>query len=423
MDPLRSAAQALLAQQAAADGGAGTTGQIDRASFEVRVGNDSELVSVRVRDGKLLTSCSCGAPACAHLRTTLELLAAETTALLIGADQSARSLAPGVGRKSLSPEPLGAAHVASDARPDVTRLAEALDDVVTAIVRKGVANPSGASVQDTLERLSLVLPSPPPVPLCRFVGRLRQALEARDVGACAQLLYAASQWVDDVRSGRSDDDARARASVWLDDARARQRVSDRVLLELARESVHGIERAQIERRYLVDLGSGEVLREERLRRAQDASIGPCPRLLGVGLAEVSAGSPRRVRLLQYTVSAEIDRASLRSLEGWALRDFAKITERFRAEMERFAGLHEPFVLVMPAGLARDALPGLVDEHGRVLGLHGEDDSGLLRRFEELTGKAPPTWVAGRLVHRMGHVMLRPLSLGILDGERLRHERL
>ncbi|HEX2678062.1 MAG TPA: hypothetical protein VHM19_15515, partial [Polyangiales bacterium] len=73
--------------------------------------------------------------------------------------------------------------------------------------------------------------------------------------------------------------------------------------------------------------------------------------------------------------------------------------------------------------ARDAQLVLLDAATRRLTLVADDDLGVLRRIDELTAGVTPAWVAGRLLDRQGQLLLRPLALGILRGEELRHERL
>jgi hypothetical protein len=207
------------------------------------------------------------------------------------------------------------------------------------------------------------------------------------------------------------------------------------LLEVAREWLNGGERQQIERRYLVDLNSGESYREERLRRAHLASVGGCPRLIGVGFAELEQGSaPRRMHLLQYTTTPSIDRASWDLLSAWAQRDSEVLAASYRESLQRHGALSEPFVLIMPDSLELTPIPALILDRGPPLPVGVDDDSGVLSRFVELcqgtaTASDKPArrlhvvWVAGRLFDRNGLLLLKPLALGILTSGGLRHERL
>jgi hypothetical protein len=411
-------------------------GTIERASFEVRLNGEAETVWLRMRDGQLRTSCSCCEPECAHVRTVLRLAAGEPepTSGVVPAPPVlpplkivTTSLAPSPPRRSLPPARRPTPRPSNPRALDRHALAEVLDEVITAIVRAGLGAPSGVSVQDPLERVTRLLPNPPPLGLCRFVGRLRHALETRDESTCARLLDAAGHWVDDARSddANATGDAGARITALLDGSDAPpQTLTDRTWLELAREHVAGLERVQIERRYLIDLESGELLREQCLRRSQAISIGPCPRVLDVGFAEVDAhGAPRNARLLQYSVSVDVPADSWRSVQRHAAVDFAALAQSYREGLERHSGLQEPFALIAPAALARDAQLVLLDAATRRLTLVADDDLGVLRRIDELTAGVTPAWVAGRLLDRQGQLLLRPLALGILRGEELRHERL
>ncbi len=420
MDELRRAAKAALAELAQTVKAPAEPAEIQRVSFEVGLDADTEIVSIRLKKGAIQAVCSCGQSVCVHLQQALRFAAGDEPR----PSPSPRSLTAGPGQRSAVPEPREQ-EASEPTTFDGAALAEALEELTLAIVRTGIASRSGVSVKDTIERLVRLGPRPAPLGFCRFIGRLETALDARDLDECAKLLGAAGQWADDLRSPKRDELADARRCTWLGaETQQLQRVSNRTLIEVAREVVNGIERGQIERRYLIDRDTGETLREERVRGSDGASIGPCPRMIEVSFGELDPhGTPRRARLLQYTVGIELDRPTWSTIESWAERDFGKVIERYRSDVAQFAGLHEPFAIVAPAAISRDAAPALVDEHGRMIGLSAPDDGGVLRRIEELTEQAPAAFVAGRLLDSRGSLVLRPLALGILDGEQLRHERL
>ena len=76
-------------------------------------------------------------------------------------------------------------------------LASAMDDLVTAIIRIGVAEAAASpSVQDALERIIEAAPTPTPPGLLRFVGRMRASIHHAD-----QLLVARmkKQFMDAIR--------------------------------------------------------------------------------------------------------------------------------------------------------------------------------------------------------------------------------
>jgi len=416
MNPLQHAAAALLSEVQHEDG---RDAHIERINCEVRLGRETELVSLRLSDAGLRAICSCGRPGCAHVQASLQLLAA--------AGRFSDSAAKYPSNRP-SNRPSGPAHeprLSGGPRHDrAALLAEPLADVVTAVVRAGVCSDRTASVLETLSRVERVLPPPLPLGLLRWLGRMREGLESQDVALASQALRAAAALAADLRAEQQDAAARERLVSWLGPESADDllRLSDRNMLEIAREWVAGSVRQQIERRYLIDLESGELFREECVRGVGMSSLGPCPRAIGVSLAEVELGcGPRRLRLLQYTTTPEIDGASWNLLASWAQRDADMLAASYRSVLSEFGALAEPFVIVAPRALE----PGLSLrlERGAPLPLTADDEPLVLKRFEHICASQPPLWVAGRLVQRAGQLQLRPLAAALVDGSSLRHERL
>jgi hypothetical protein len=386
--------------------------QIERVTCDIRDGRQTELVTLRVLDGRLQTSCTCAQAGCAHVRVALQLVAKPA-----GGQPAGR-----VERASVE------LHVAQEhSRHERAQLlCEPLADIVTAVVRAGIATDRDASVLETLSRLERALPAPLPVGLLRWLGRMREALEHQDVVLVAQALAGAATIAHDLRKPVLDAPARMRLITWLGPAQndGPERLSDRRMLELAREWVAGTQRNQIERRYLLDLDSGEMFREECVRRESMSSLGPCPRSIGVSLAEVEhTGSPRRLRLLQYTTTPEVERAYWDAASGWAERDTDAVTARYRSLQQQLGALSEPFVLIAPDTLRAGSVPKLICERGAPLPLSADDEPGVLRQVEELFHAGLPAWIAGRLVERGGQLTLRPLALGGADSAGFRYERL
>ena len=411
--------------------------RLERLSLDVEIGEQRELVSLRLRDGRIVASCSCGQRHCVHFRFALLFSAGSAGA---GGENTRRSSSR---LERVLPELRPAEPKAAALGPRRALLAEALRDVVTAVVRSGVRSERVASIVETLSRVEEQAPAPFPLGLRRWLGRMRDALDSRDVVLVAQLLASASALAADLRGAGAPHGGRERLVSWLGASAANdalERVSDRVLLEVGREWVSGSERLQIERRYLVDLHSGEVFREEAVRREPSASVGSCPRLIGVALAEAEHGAPpRRMRLLQYTTTPGVDRGSWEQLAAWGQRDSDALAAAYQRAQLEFGALSEPFVLTVPRAFERGDAALLLDR-GPALQLSGEDDPALLRRFEQLANQAPPcpldasasggpngspalVWVAGRLFDRNGRLMLKPLAAGILENDRMRHERL
>jgi hypothetical protein len=421
MEALRRAAEQLLLELGEDADAAANDAQIERVSCDVLSARGDELVSIRLSEGRLLRSCSCGERSCAHLKQSLRMIAGQRSA--VGATDATRRSTSRLER------------VVPEARADVPKLTpnlaqalalcEPLLDAVTAVVRAGVSSDRVASVLETLARVERAAGSPLPLGVRRWLGLMREALDAHDPALAAQALGSAAAFAADLRTDTPNAGAQQRIVSWLGaSGDALERISDRVLLEVAREWVTGTERVQIERRYLIDLHSGEVFREECVRRERAGSLGSCPRLIGVGLAEAELGAaPRRMRLLQYTTTPDVDRASWDLLAAWGQRDSEALVAAYRSAQSQTGALAEPFALVSPRSIAQGAPSVLMLDRGAPLPLAADDEPGVLRRFESMSVKETPLWVAGRLFDRAGQLMLKPLAAGILSADRIRHERL
>lgn len=415
MKALRNAAGAWLEQLGGHTDGEQQGLQIERLTCEVRGAQRSELVSLHLEDGRLLAVCSCGEPRCAHIHAVMQLVAAEP----------AQQVAPDTAVKhSRSDRPPPAPR--STALPSsAAQLGDALADVVTAVVRAGVCSDRVASVLENLSRVERALPEPLPLGLLRWLGRMHEAIDAQDTALAAQALAAAAAVTADLRSPQPQPEARVRLCSWFGSSdQAVLRLSDRSLLEVAREWLHGTTRNQIERRYLIDLETGECFREECVRGDRGASVGPCPRLVGVSLAEIEPScAPRRLRLLQYTTTPNLERTHWDNLASWGQRDSEALLSDYRSAIAEHGALAEPFALTAPRSLTFDARPSLVFDRGVPLPLFSEDESGVLKHCEQLARSATVVWVAGRLLEYGGQLMLRPLALGLTNGSGPRYERL
>lgn len=388
---------------------------LDRLTAELHFGTEHEILSLRLQPEGLRWKCSCGEPRCAHVTALLTMITGEPGPAATAARVES---APGWTRASLAPEPRIVEH--TDLARDVDRaaLSEALRDVVTAVVRAGVRTDGTASTEEALGRLVAAAPRPLPLGISRWVGRLREGLARSDVAMVARLLAGASQLALNLQAPEPDPDARRRIVTWLgatahgrDDA---ERLTERMMLEVAREWLPGVERPGLERRYLLDLGDGTVYREERPRSGGAASLGPCPRIVHVAYAEIErSAAPRRIRLLQYTSSPQVPEAAWDQLRTWSTRDFALLGAGYREAVRAFSGLSEPFAMVLPAQVEHAPYPVLVDDARHQLPLVDGDD-GTLRHLQEQPDT--PVWLAGRLVERGGVIVLRPLSCAFaVDG--------
>jgi len=344
-DALREAARHALESL----GDAGGDGEVGRVTLDVVIDGRSELVTVALRDGKLAWTTSGEGP---HVRAALRWLAGRAEPRVVRTTEPGEGAAP---RVSWVPE--GVDGEQSGAR---ARLADALDDVVTVVVRAGASGAGSPSVAESLERLRREAPLPTPLGLGRWLGRLKAALDAGEAGLASRLLDGAAQLAEDLRRERPSPEARRRVVDWMGGsgselALAVERISDRVLVEVAREQLPSSERGGVERRHLIDLQSGEVFREERTRASPVASVGPCPRVVNVGLADVEQGaSPRRIRLMQYVVSLELGAEELARIEGSAYRRFTALAERYRELTFASPGQAEPFAVRKLRGGCRRA---------------------------------------------------------------------
>jgi hypothetical protein len=296
----------------------------------------------------------------------------------------------------------------------------ALDDLLTAITRVGVAKAQYApSVDAALERVISAAPEPTPSGLGRFIGRLQREIRSAEPRPMARLLVGASQLADALRTTARTRDTEERLVAWLGARPGSmpevELVHDRTMIEVGREWLSGTERASLERRYLVDIESGSIYREDRPRHAT-ASLGPCPRQLQVGLAEVEFGpSPRRIRVLQYEVRPDVLGESWVGLQQIASRSFAEVAAGYRRSVEAHPSLSEPFALVAPHRIERNDIFKVFDSEGRQLVLNRSERRGAVLAFYDILAEgAEPTWLAGRLTDTGTTVCLIPFALGTRD---------
>ena len=174
-----------------------------------------------------------------------------------------------------------------------------------------------------------------------------------------------------------------------------------------------------------DLRNGEIFREERTRTESTASVGPCPRVVQVGLAEVErGGTPRRIHLMQYAVTLDPSREELRRIEANGYRRFTALADRYRDWVALDPAQAEPFAVVVPKTWKRskDRWPVVYDDDGVPLAFARADDPGAVDVLRSLSAPAP-RWVAGRLVDAKGHVLMVPCVVAVPDGEGTRLHRL
>lgn len=414
MSDLREAARRALAE---ASGPADSGAEVVRATVDVRAGDSVEMVSLAVRDGRLIATCSCGVPNCPHLREAIRAVAGEVGMLRLGGGATEESVRSSPGSLRSVPPPSG-----RDSSPSGdgwrTSLAEALDDLVTAVVRSGAASKNAPSVDETVEQVLRTLPSPTPLGASRWVGRLRAALAGGHIAGTSRLLDEATRIADDLRAPSPGDDGKKRLASFVGRAGSAlpgvdgiDRVYDRSFIDVGREIVGGVERAGIERRYLVDLESGEVFREERARSAAAPFIGPCPCVIQAGFAEIEAGPPpRRIHFLQYAVMAGLGPEDWGKIGAAAIRKLRPLADGYRRTLLSFPGLAEPFAIVAPAGHSAGEGLTLLDDDRDPLPIARAEDPSATAALAEMIGRlGAPAWVAGRLVDAKGVLLLFPIS--------------
>jgi hypothetical protein len=383
--------------------GTGTSeGAVRRLTMDVEAEGRVEMVTLSLRDGELQCVCSDARNDGPHVLAALRFVA--------GLEQREDSSPPG---------PIASAAGRAEQSPD-QELASALDDLLTAITRVGVEKAQYApSVDAALGRVVSTAPQPTPSGLGRFIGRLQHELRSAELHRVARLLQGASELADALRAQAPGPELQQRLSAWLGTRPGSlpqvELLYDRTMIEVGREWLSGTERASLERRYLVDVRSGRVYREDRPRNAS-ASLGPCPRLVQVGLAEVETGpSPQRIRVLQYEVRPEVPAESWQQLQQVALRSFAEVTEGYRQSVQASPSLAEPFALVAPYRIERNGVFKAFDAEGRQLVLNRSERRGAVLAFYALLAQgAEPAWLAGRLTDTGTTVCITPFAFGTRD---------
>lgn len=376
-----------------------TDGAVQRVSVDVELDGRVETVMLSFRDGSLCCVSSDGRNDGPHTLAALQFIAASERRdepPLISLDPAAATLSE---------------------RPPPLELAEALDDLLTAIARVGADKAGYApSVDAAIERVVQVAAQPTPAGLARFVGRLQQELRSGEIWRIARVLEGASQHVEALRASDATRESEERIDAWLGPRPgikpSVELLYDRTMIEVGREWLACTDRARIERRYLIDAQSGAVYREDRPRNAA-ASLGPCPRELRVGLAEVEAGpSPKRMRVLQYEVDPDVAIESWDCVRQVASHSIAQLTESYRHSVRAYPALGEPFAVIAPYRIETHDVFKAFDSDGHQLVLDRTERRGAVLAFYDLLARGEQlTWVAGRLTDTAATLCLVPFALG------------
>jgi hypothetical protein len=370
-----------------------------------------EQVTLWLRQGRLRESCTCGLERCEHVAVVLQFL-------VEGAAQSS----PAEVRVRSSMRPLASSEASLP-------LPAAFEALCLATARAGVATPDSPSIKDALVQLLAAAPDPVPLSLARWVGRFMGSLSVGDAGELSRLLDGALSWVDELRAGDTSFVASANRRAWLGPVEGGNAVASTdslaevTLVEVAREWISGLDRAAIERRYLVELVSGEVFTEWRRRGDTDISVGPCPRLAQVAFAELeTAMRPRRARLLQYTISPEVSEAPWQRVISLAHTEISTLRELYAADLRASPAFAEPFAIFAPAQVDLSGC-ALTDTRGERLTLRTAPTISTMDALLAATRGADIVCVLGRLLARASGLILQPLSAVVRSTERLELRRL
>ena len=386
-----------------APGEAAPPGRLLRATLEIEVEGIRELVVLSsTSEGRLRAVASDGATEGPHVAAALAMMDGQAAAP--SARHSELPTAPGT---------VGAPRV-------VSPFADALEELVTAVVRSGISNASAAvAVREGVERVLREAPRPTPPGLGRALARLRKGLTDGDVDVVARILDGGARLARDLRDEAITDEGRRRVAAWTvrpgTRSLAAESLNERELVEVGREWLASAGASgAVQRRYLVCTTTGEVFREEHLRGAREASVGPCPRTLRVGLAQVEEGpAPRRIRLLQYEVAPELTGPSHERLMEMAEREVSRVHENYRKWVRQYPALAEPVVILRAEGRLRGSNGSLrlEDEEGGSIGLLSA--AGGAELFAEREAEQSARWIAGRLTESEGSVVLEPVALGLM----------
>ncbi|MEM9729006.1 MAG: hypothetical protein AAF997_10495 [Myxococcota bacterium] len=397
---LREAATRRLAERAKSS----PDGAVQRITMDIEAEGRVEMVTISLRNGELRCVSSDGNDEGPHVTAALAFVA--------GSEPRDDSQPPVMAASATRPQ---------DPKP-FEELADAIDELLVAVTRVGIDKARHApSVDEALKRIGQAASSPMPPGLSRFIGRLRQEVMSGQPRHAARILDGAAQFADALSSDGTSDDDRRRTAAWLGAEQSfpghRELLYDRTMLEVGREWLSGCERASVERRYLVDLETGTVYREDRPRHAA-ASLGPCPRLVHVGLAECESGpAPFRVRLLQYEVRPEVQKASWDRVAQVARRSFAQLTEGYRRDVSAYPALSEPFALVAPYRVEHEDGFVAIDSEGHQIALERTERRGSVLAFYELLNRgADPAWIAGRLTDLGTTLCISPFAVVSRSGE-------
>jgi hypothetical protein len=372
-----------------------STTRVTRLLLDVEIDGRPEIVSVSASNGAFVVHATAERRDEA-LRAALSMLAGGRPL-----PEPMVSLTPPAGLRASVPGTVEAV----DGKGGLRALC---DDLILSVVRAGVRDSDRApAVKDAIDRLVKATDASH-AGVRRFVGRLREAIAMLDVERVALLLDAIAKASAALEAQKEDG---VLSALFGTDSAPRD-VSDRTLVEVGREHLGGVVRRGIERRYLLDLDSGEVFREERWAR-ENASVGPCPRVVSVGLAEIDDGpAPPRIRLLQYVVSSELTAEQWTAIDDLALRNFGDLWDLAAQARTKFAGLSEPAVVLRPKSVEIDDGVVLVGADSVAVPVARASDPAGGQAIASFIDGKKVAWVSGRLLETEGAVLVAPCMVAL-----------
>jgi hypothetical protein len=372
--------------------------RVTRLLLDVEIDGRPELVSISSQSGAYSVQ-STGERREEALRAALVVLSGSRSI-----PDPVPSLTPPAGLRASMPGTL-------EAIDPYAELRVLCDDLVLSVVRAGVRDSDRApAVKDAIDRLVKAAGDSAHAGVGRFVGRLREAIAMLDVDRVAALLEALAR----VSAALDEHMPNGAASALFGiDSPAPRDVSDRTLVEVGREHLAGVVRREIERRYLLDLDSGEVFREDRVAARVPASVGPCPRVISVGLAEIDEGpAPPRIRLLQYAVSSEPTGEQWTAIDDLAMRNFGDLWDLAAEARSKHAGLAEPAVVLRPKSVEVDDGVVLQGADSVAVPIARASDPATEQAIGAFVESRKVAWVSGRLVETDGAVLLAPCMVAV-----------
>ncbi|MGB0679357.1 MAG: hypothetical protein ACPGUV_06825 [Polyangiales bacterium] len=418
-DALRRLWQQALARMAGPDDASALAelcAAIEGVTVHLRHDGQSDVLWLDLSEA-WLRGCS-SRPELADLLMRLLQQRGETTARFAAPTTPPLSLpVAAAGALSQTGQALG---LPASRRSAVETLSVALSDLVTTVLRVGLDDAlAAAAVQDAFEAASTALMTAQAPLGPRLLARLHRALGQGQMQTALVLLAEISALCAHVSApvqAPRAPEQRLQLQSWLGDACVSEpeRLQDAVLLEVARERVASFGHACLHRRYWLRVRDAALFVEAG-QAAGALSVGPIPRLLHVGLAQLlPAYALPRLQLLQYVVEAGPSAAHWQASDTAVVRDCSVILQAWDR-----APAAEPVFLFAPHQVHWGEAGGVCeDSAGQRLRLVGALP-GQCQALRRVWSEAPVRWLCVRVQLSDAGVELVPLSLLQGEGEHFR----